>query len=1101
MEAESGARSSQNSAEREVALKLKQGQWIFKLLQQYKLGRRTHKAASGASVFCGFTSDYYAVPYSDLPILYHYLFLVPPSIRDVYRRGIVDVASHLNESVPIKRVVDPTTGRLKEVPVRLVLDVEEKLDDENIEPIPADDWNSILNLMIRVINKNIVGNFTSVTGDRVDTEVIILYSRPGRYHIAWPNIQMEFSTLLKFCEWLWIKIPNLNKVADFGALKIGKLRLPLALPRKDKPQDQPTYKPRYVIPHVSQLTPLTEAMWVQIDYDTHDTHDLYSLCLRSTLIPMEESIVSLEICGEFKAHVELQSVRASVSRAIRSADAPRTFDLTKIDRFSFTDLIKELQRDGYIEETDVPGQDVGEREFMRAGDIVDTVVKYMNRFLAYVPGPKNPCIFFKIPGERPQTRKPFPDYIVFEGWVAMNAHFSNNFVFLPQFDKKGNFTGYEKKGIAQIWATSPERNSFLRKVFDPVPTRTPNKDNLNIYIDDRPSKEKCAGSKFCDVAGLLDLLYRMLGRDNTTFVYVLCWMSHGFTFPHVKQGTVPMFIGGLGLGKGFFAKLYGILFGMNGLVCNDPSKLARFNGILLGKLFVLFDDANFKDFSGWWRHMVTEGKMVIEGKFKEGFETPNYLNFMITTNDSGSFQTGLDEMDRRNFGIKCTDPLVRHFKDRKDPKRREFWSRLNRLVEEDEEEHMKLAWGNFLYNFMEIAIDHYEFGPFFSLPTTDINTDYTVSNMGPVASFWTSTLESGTQLSSRYLKGQALGRTVGTLFQWRFRRPVTSQIMPNEWIDNGVQEISDDNVNDPTWSPLPDKYPNENGIVENATFNSKVCWFKIVPRNAFFSCYGKWCESNNIPVDKRGPENQFWQRIKQLSGGKVVTSDAQVSLTYQEEISGPGGFGFGISHRQGNERVRMAMFPLLSEAREEYRLATGVQIDANGAIQGKIKSPLDKSCAVLELVKETSKNPVPYFLWDYSTKSALRDEIKAATGVTLSDERDGSLSSNGALAVRFHISPESLPTGRPRLDVDDSSSDGEARLRSPERPLPMTPEDEERPASPPKRQKTRRFGNFTAYPSDNEGEAVLMDTFEEEELVGEEGENEYDVNDPFIDDN
>jgi hypothetical protein len=165
---------------------------------------------------------------------------------------------------------------------------------------------------------------------------------------------------------------------------------------------------------------------------------------------------------------------------------------------------------------------------------------------------------------------------------------------------------------------------------------------LNSYSKDIQDK----------VQFILDHIKKMWSNKEDHFKYVQNWI--GNVVVGKKMKTCIYFQTPQGIGKSMI-----IRFLKNHVIGEDlyqpyskVSPFLNFNGSLMGKLLVVFEEVPTNDSYEWklftdrLKYCITEYTLDIEMKFKEIFNVPNFVSFMIITNNNA---IKLSHDDRRFF--------------------------------------------------------------------------------------------------------------------------------------------------------------------------------------------------------------------------------------------------------------------------------------------------------------------------------------------------------------------------------------------------------------------------------------------------------------------
>lgn len=218
--------------------------------------------------------------------------------------------------------------------------------------------------------------------------------------------------------------------------------------------------------------------------------------------------------------------------------------------------------------------------------------------------------------------------------------YENKFIKVGE-DNSGN---PKWKPAGQWWRTHDKRRQYETIVFAPE-IQVPD-DYYNLW----------KGFAVQSLPGDCSLFLAHV-RDNVcagieeNFNYLMGWMARTVQIPAQPGEVAIVMRGGRGVGKSFFAKMFGSLFGRHFMqVSNSSHLVGNFNNHLRD-LVVLFADEAF--YAGDKRHesilktLVTEDMMAIEAKGVDVENVPNYIHLIMASNDMHVIPAGGDE--RRFF--------------------------------------------------------------------------------------------------------------------------------------------------------------------------------------------------------------------------------------------------------------------------------------------------------------------------------------------------------------------------------------------------------------------------------------------------------------------
>lgn len=205
--------------------------------------------------------------------------------------------------------------------------------------------------------------------------------------------------------------------------------------------------------------------------------------------------------------------------------------------------------------------------------------------------------------------------------------------------------------------------SVNRLVFEPYHTDIGyNKvDLLNTFPGFGAKLVPWSIEKYKLIEPILSHIYVVWANSNVQhYKYILRWLSYPFT--HLKKTQKLLILkGNQGCGKTFiFEFLRDFVYSHNTatIVKSVQDVLCRFNGILMGKLFVMVDEsASVKDGSmtkkekNDFKAMITGKTIHVEFKGKDILELDNEISFAMGTNNDNC--ADLDQGSRRECILEC----------------------------------------------------------------------------------------------------------------------------------------------------------------------------------------------------------------------------------------------------------------------------------------------------------------------------------------------------------------------------------------------------------------------------------------------------------------
>jgi hypothetical protein len=188
-----------------------------------------------------------------------------------------------------------------------------------------------------------------------------------------------------------------------------------------------------------------------------------------------------------------------------------------------------------------------------------------------------------------------------------------------------------KRSIAELWLKHPARKQYIGGVtFDPA-NRAPRPDVLNLW----------QGFAVTPAQGSWKQLYRhteeiICGSDHVLFAYLLDWLADLVQHPGRQSEVTVVLRGDEGCGKGILARAICRLLGQHGMhITNARHLVGSFNAHLRDLVFLFADEAFYagdKQHTGVLLTLISEPTLIIEGKYRNAIQTPNFLHIMMASN-------------------------------------------------------------------------------------------------------------------------------------------------------------------------------------------------------------------------------------------------------------------------------------------------------------------------------------------------------------------------------------------------------------------------------------------------------------------------------------
>lgn len=193
--------------------------------------------------------------------------------------------------------------------------------------------------------------------------------------------------------------------------------------------------------------------------------------------------------------------------------------------------------------------------------------------------------------------------------------------------------------VGKWWLSNAKRRQYDSIVF------APGKQVTNAYnLWKGFSCESIPGN--CEA--FLDHVFRnVCGGKEELAKYLVGWMARCVQQPASPGEVAIVMRGGRGVGKSFFAKVFGGLFGRHFLqVSNSSHLVGNFNSHLRDVVVLFADEAFYagdKKHASVLKTLITEETIPIEAKGVDVETAPNYVHLIMASNDTHVIPAGGDE--------------------------------------------------------------------------------------------------------------------------------------------------------------------------------------------------------------------------------------------------------------------------------------------------------------------------------------------------------------------------------------------------------------------------------------------------------------------------
>jgi hypothetical protein len=160
-----------------------------------------------------------------------------------------------------------------------------------------------------------------------------------------------------------------------------------------------------------------------------------------------------------------------------------------------------------------------------------------------------------------------------------------------------------------------------------------------------------------DINIYLEHIKYLTNNDEAATNYIINWISHIIQKPQQKTRVCIVFYSQTEqIGKNLLLDILGELFyGYTNKIKDTNALTDRFNGDMMGKLFVVGDEINARaqDICNELKDIITRETEIIEFKNKDKINVNDYKNYVMTTNNENVFK--ISNTDKRFIFVECPD--------------------------------------------------------------------------------------------------------------------------------------------------------------------------------------------------------------------------------------------------------------------------------------------------------------------------------------------------------------------------------------------------------------------------------------------------------------
>lgn len=281
---------------------------------------------------------------------------------------------------------------------------------------------------------------------------------------------------------------------------------------------------------------------------------------------------------------------------------------------------------------------------------------------------------------------------------------------------------FQRKPLFDVWLKDANRPTAIGVTIDPKGDRFVD-NRLNLWQGYGVAPEELNSAPL-----LRRHIVEVVCAGNEEHAdYLLRWIAWSLQNPTKPAEVVVVLRGRKGTGKGMLGRALARIFGAHALQISDRKHLVgSFNAHLLQVCFLFADEAFWpgdKSAEGVLKRMITEPTLFVEPKGLDGFEVPNRLSIMMTSNEKWVVPASSDE--RRYVVFDVADTRRKDFA---------YFTALKRELDGDSLE-------GFLYDMLEMDLGDWH--PRMDIPETVGLAEQKAESAPPMVNWLGTVLDEG----------------------------------------------------------------------------------------------------------------------------------------------------------------------------------------------------------------------------------------------------------------------------------------------------------------------------------------------------------------------
>jgi hypothetical protein len=241
-------------------------------------------------------------------------------------------------------------------------------------------------------------------------------------------------------------------------------------------------------------------------------------------------------------------------------------------------------------------------------------------------------------------------YKIYNTTIDTYTNFDKSFDDLTIRDKEDKFV----TKFSKLYNECQHKMKYSKFCFEP--NKKDKDDEYNLFTGFKYDSDN-NDYDINDINIYLEHIKYLTNNDEAATNYIINWISHIIQKPEQKTRVCIVFYSQTEqVGKNLLLDILSELFnGYTNKIKDTNALIDRFNGDMMGKLFVVGDEINARaqDICNELKDIITRETEIIEFKNKDKINVNDYKNYVMTTNNENVFK--ISNSDKRFVFVECPD--------------------------------------------------------------------------------------------------------------------------------------------------------------------------------------------------------------------------------------------------------------------------------------------------------------------------------------------------------------------------------------------------------------------------------------------------------------